>query len=103
MTSTGDNCCPVCRTVLWAPKDETIGQRVCPRCGAELWALVGSVGPMFFPRRPGESERGFLARLLGPLYNVSAEEMEGALRSVDDLDLVELVMEVEEALRSGHH
>jgi hypothetical protein len=57
---------------------------------------------MFLPRRPGESERGFLARLVGPLYNMSAEEMEVALRSADRLDLVEFVMEVEEALRSGH-
>src|SRR5438552_14855683 len=56
MTSAGDNHCPACRAALWAPEDETIGQRSCPRCGAELWALVGAGGPMFFLRRPGESE-----------------------------------------------
>jgi hypothetical protein len=56
---------------------------------------------MFFARRPGESERGFLAALAGPLHGMSAREMETVLASADFLDLVELVMELEEAIRSG--
>jgi hypothetical protein len=56
---------------------------------------------MFFPRRPGESERRFLACVTGPHYGLAAEEMEVGLRSADRLDLLELVIEVEEALRSG--
>jgi hypothetical protein len=52
---------------------------------------------MFFPRRPSESAADFLA----PLCDVSVEQMEAALKNMDDLDLVELVMEVEETLRSG--
>ena len=98
---TGVNHCPVCRAALWAPNSETIGRRDCPRCGAELWALAGSDGPMFFVRRSGESECRFLAALAGPLFGVSAEEMEVGLTSADHLDLVEFVLEVEEALRPG--
>ncbi|HJZ57062.1 MAG TPA: hypothetical protein VKE74_18980 [Gemmataceae bacterium] len=101
MAPAGDNRCPVCRAALWAPDSETIGRRDCPRCGAELWALVGSDGPMFFLRRPGESECCFLAALVGRLDGVSAEEMEVGLKTADRLDLVEIVMEVEEAIRSG--
>jgi hypothetical protein len=57
---------------------------------------------MFFPRRPGEPELRFLAGLLASLDDTPAEEVEAGLKSADRLDLVELVMEVEEALRPGH-
>jgi hypothetical protein len=100
MPIAGDNCCPVCRAVLWAPASETIGCKKCPRCGAELWVLMGSA-PMFFVRQPGQSRLGFLAGLVGALEGVSAAEMETRLQHLDSLDLVEVVVEVEEALRSG--
>jgi hypothetical protein len=57
---------------------------------------------MFFPRRPGEAKTRFLAGLLASLDDRPEEEMEAGLKSADELDLVELVMEVEEALRPGH-
>jgi hypothetical protein len=102
MALAGDNRCPVCRAALGAPDIETLGPKTCPRCGAELWALVGSGGPLFFPRRPGESELGFLASLAGPLCGTSAEQMEAVLRSADRLDMVEIILDVEDAMRSGH-
>ena len=49
MAAAGANHCPACRAALWAPRNESIGERSCPRCGAELWALVGAGDPMFFP------------------------------------------------------
>jgi hypothetical protein len=102
MTLAGDNRCPVCRAALWAPDTEAIGSKSCPRCGAELWVLVGSGAPVFFLRQPGQSKYGFLAALAGPVHGVPPDEMEALLKHADSLDLVELVMEIEEAMRSGH-
>ena len=101
MPGAGDSRCPVCRAALAAPGVEALGSKTCPRCGAELWVLVGSAGPLFFPRQPGQSSYGFLAALAGPLSNLPADEMEAALRGMDSLDLVELILEVEEALKSA--
>lgn len=95
--SAGYNHCPVCRAALWAPDDEPVGQQTCPRCSAALWVLVGAGAPMFFPRRPGESASDFLA----VLCDAPTEQMEVALRTADHLDLVELVVELEEAAKSG--
>ncbi len=95
------NRCSICRAALWVPDSEVIGQRSCPRCGAELWSLAGSEGTLFFVRRAGQSKLRFLAALLAPLEGLSVEELEVGLQSADRLDLVELVLEVEEALRSG--
>lgn len=100
MAFPGNKCCPVCQAALWAPNTEPVGWRTCPRCQADLWVLAGAGGPMFFPRRPGQSETNFLAALAAPLYGMSAEEVEAGLQSADSLDLVEVVMEIEEAIRS---
>jgi hypothetical protein len=56
---------------------------------------------MFFLQQPGQSEYGFLAALAAPLYGVPAEELETGLKHADSLDLVEVVLELEEAMRSG--
>ena len=97
MTLPGDNRCPLCRAALWAPDNEAIGSKSCPRCGAELWVLVASAGPVFYLRQTGQSKPAFLAALSG----ISADEMEKLLQGADSLDLVELVMEIEENLRSN--
>jgi hypothetical protein len=102
MALAGDNRCPVCGTALWAPDADTMGSRECPRCGAELWVFVGGKGPMFFVRQPGQSQQSFLAALAAPIYETSAEKMEDALKHADSLDLMEVVMDVEETLRSGY-
>src|SRR5438105_4724892 len=102
MTAVADNRCPVCRTAIWAPDAETIGCKKCPRCGAELWAVMGSDAPLFFLRQAGESKYRFLAALAGPLYGVSTDEMEVTLQHCDSLGLVEVILEVEEAMKSGH-
>jgi hypothetical protein len=91
----------VCRAALWAPASPPLGQRRCPRCGAELWVLVLSEGPTFFPRRPGESLSDLLTALAGPQLGLAAGEMEMPLKDADSLDVVEMLMEVEEAMRSG--
>src|SRR5438105_3425025 len=101
MTSFGDGRCPVCGAALWAPDSEAVGCKTCPRCGAELWALGGPDRQLFFRRRPGESRYAFLAGLTGPLFGSSPEQTEQTLRGADSLDLVEIVLEVEEAIRSG--
>jgi hypothetical protein len=62
---------------------------------------MGSDGPMFFMRRAGQTQLRFLATLAAPLYGASADEQEVGLRSADHLDLIELVTEIEEALRPG--
>jgi hypothetical protein len=92
--------CPVCGAALWASAREALGRRGCPRCGADLWVLGFSAGPVFLLRRPGESLADVLAALAGPRLGASAKEIEAAMRHADSLDLVELVLEVEEALRS---
>jgi hypothetical protein len=57
---------------------------------------------VFFPRRPGQPLADLLAALVGPRLGLSTEQLAEALEGADSLDLVELVMEVEEALRSQH-
>jgi hypothetical protein len=99
MTPPGDSRCPLCRAALRAPGVEAIGSKTCPRCGAELWVLVLSGSPAFYLRHPGQSKASFLAALAGPLYGLSAEEMEQTLKGADSLDLVELLMEIEDKLR----
>jgi hypothetical protein len=100
VTRLGDNRCPLCRAALWAPAPVAIDSKTCPRCGADLWVLEGREGPMFFVRRPGQSRYGFLAALLAPLHGLSTDEMEALLKGADSLDLVEMVLDVEDALRS---
>ena len=94
------NRCPLCGAALWAPASEPLGRKQCPRCGADLYVIVFSEGPGFFLARPGEALYDLLAGLAGRQFGVSADEMEAVLRGADSLDMVELVMEVEEALRS---
>jgi hypothetical protein len=91
--------CPACRTVLWAPESELVGERRCPRCGADLWVLLFSRGPVFFPCREGESLADLLIALGGPTPGAAANDVETALQGADDLDMVELLWELEEGLR----
>lgn len=94
--------CPVCRVALWAPASELIGRLRCPRCSADLWVLALSRGPVFFPGRPGESLADLLIAL-DPTVSSAAAELEAALRGADQLDVVEVLWEVEEALREHGH
>jgi hypothetical protein len=89
--------CPVCAAALWAPDPGPTGEGRCPRCGAELWALPLASGPTFFVRRPGQTFHEVLAAWASPRLGVPAEEIEWTLRSADSLDIVEFVMEVENA------
>jgi hypothetical protein len=97
----GENHCPVCRAALWADKAEAVGSRQCPRCGAELWVLVGTGDPLFFVRQPGQSPCRFLAGLAASLHKMSVERMEAILKGADRLDLVEVVVDLEDALKAG--
>jgi len=92
-------CCPACRAVLWAPDSELAGQQRCPRCDADLWVLLFSRGPMFFPRRPGESLGDLLIALGGPEMGACPGDVEALLSGADHLDVVELLWELEEGLR----
>ena len=97
----GDNRCPLCRAALWAPDDKVVATKKCPRCGADLWVLVVLDGPVFFLRQPGQTRIAFLAALTAPLLGKSEEEMTVVLEGADSLDIVELIMDIEDALRSG--
>jgi hypothetical protein len=91
----------VCRAALAAPGAGPLDQARCPRCDAELWVLAFSEGPAFFPRRPGETPSDLLAALVGTLPGEKPGELEEALRGADSLDMVELLAEVEQQVRSG--
>jgi hypothetical protein len=54
---------------------------------------------VFFPRRESESLTEVLIALGGPEVGRDASELEAALQGADHFDLVELLWEVEEALR----
>src|SRR5262245_17006363 len=84
--------CPVCAAALWAADSELVGRRDCPRCGAELWVLVFSRGPVFFPRRPGESLGDLLSALGAPGVGAGDGEFEAVLSGLDSLDIVELLL-----------
>jgi len=90
--------CHACRARLWAPASELLGKHRCPRCGADLWVLVFSRGPVFFPRREGESLAELLLALGGPQVGKDASELEAGLGGADHFDLVEVLWEVEESL-----
>src|SRR5262245_53208045 len=92
--------CPACRAALGVPTAELLGERRCPRCSADLWVVAFSRGPVFFPRRPGESVADLLADLGGAALGSSAGELEAALRGADPFDVAELLWEVEEALQA---
>jgi hypothetical protein len=92
--------CPACRAALAAPATELVGERRCPRCSADLWVVVFSHGPVFFPRRPGESLADLLVALGGPALGACASELEATMRGADHFDIVELLWEVEEGLRA---
>ncbi len=91
--------CPICRTALWAPTDDLIGEKRCPRCSAELWAVVLSRGPVFFPRRQGETPADLLTALTGPVFGIDANGIKAALQGADPFDMAEMLWEVEEASR----
>lgn len=92
--------CPACGAALSAPVEELLGERQCPRCSADLWVLSFSRGPVFFPRRPGESLAELLAALAGPALSIGASELPAFVQGADHFDLVEMLWEVEEALRA---
>jgi hypothetical protein len=92
-------CCPICRAVLWVPPSELLGEKQCPRCSAELWTIAFSRGPVFFPRRQGESLADLLAALAGQAIGADASEIQAALQGADESDVAEMLWEVEEALR----
>jgi hypothetical protein len=60
-----------------------------------------SRGPAFFPRRQGESLADLLVALGGPALGTCASELEAVLQGADPLDVVEILWEVEEALRES--
>ncbi len=92
--------CPACRAALATTAAELLGERRCPRCGADLWVLAFSRGPVFFPRRPGQSLAELLAALAGPELGAGASELEATMQGADHFDVVELLWEVEEVLRA---
>jgi hypothetical protein len=93
------NECPACGAALWAP-DNAWGEKQCPRCFAELWFVPFSGGRFFFVRRQGESLAEFLCTLVAPAMERTPAELEQVIRKSDSLELVELVMEIEEAMES---
>jgi hypothetical protein len=74
-----------------------MGSKKCPRCGADLWVFVGS---LFCVRQPGQTQQRFLAELVAPSYEMSVEQAELIIQGADSFDLVEIIMDVEEAMRS---
>jgi hypothetical protein len=65
--------------------------------------VVFSRGPVFFPRRPGESLAELLATLGGPDFGVGVSEIEAGLQGADHFDMVEMLGEVEDLLREQGH
>jgi hypothetical protein len=95
------NCCPFCRTSLWASASERWSRKRCPRCAAELWVVAFSDLAMFFVRQPGETSHEFLASLAAlvwPEDGFSDSDVKAALSSMDSLDLLEFIFEVEKAM-----
>jgi len=100
------NRCPFCHAALWVPDSQPLGSKRCPRCGADLWV----VGQWFFLRKSGQSLYDLLAELVGQQWldvagrPLSARDFERMLKNADSLDVVELVMELEESMKSddGH-
>lgn len=74
-----------------------MGSKKCPRCGAELWVFVGS---LFCVHQPGQTQQRFLAELTARIHNMTVEQMELIIKGADSLDLVEIIMDVDEAMAS---
>ncbi len=91
--------CPVCRTTLAMPTG-TYGETHCPRCSGQLWHLALTSGQTFFVRRSGESIYELMAGLADSRHGLTAKHLEAILRDADPLEVVELLTELEDALRS---
>src|SRR5947207_15316117 len=89
--------CPACRSTL-PPPASSYGQTQCPRCEAQLWHFVLPSGPAFFIGRAGESIYDFMAGLGD--HPLSAKDLEAILKGADPLDVIEILAELEGALRS---
>src|SRR5947208_10291664 len=93
------NHCPVCRATLPAPPSN-YGETHCPRCDSQLWHLGLPSGPAFFVRRAGERIYDLMASLADSRDGFTAEHLEAILSDADPLDVVELLTELEDSLRS---
>jgi hypothetical protein len=61
--------------------------------------LAFSRAPVFLPRRPQGPLADLLFALAGPALGACAADFEAVLQAADHFDVVELLWEVEEALR----
>jgi hypothetical protein len=95
--------CPVCRAALASLSSAPVAESRCPRCEAELWAVALSTAPVFFVRRPGESEAQFITALAGPALGATEHDIASFLRSADSLDMMEFWEELRIALGSFGH
>jgi hypothetical protein len=57
-------------------------------------------GPTFFVQRPGETIYDLLVELGRSRHGFTATELERTLRDADALDVVEFLLEIEDAARS---
>ena len=99
------NECPVCGAAVVIDPSQPSGDAPCPECGHLLWFTQTPAGSRVFEKEIVTSLADILERM-----GVSGKEFEDAVSSgdtwaaeigQDSLDIVELAMELEEALGVG--
>jgi acyl carrier protein len=100
-TPEGDpNHCPVCDKSICIEASRPPGDAPCPNCGTLLWFFETSAGMRFHELKAVAPLRDRILKIIGERLGLSKDQV--AKSFVDDLDVtsldvVELIMELEEA------
>jgi acyl carrier protein len=96
------NHCPVCDADLWIKPSQQSGDAPCPNCGHLLWFIPTSSGWHCYEAEVAAPVRKELIENLCALLGVNKEHVNESTSLVDEvvadsLDIVELMMDAEEA------
>jgi len=96
------NRCPVCGSQVRIEPSGPFGDAPCPDCGTLLWFVAVGSETRFF-ESTDKLDR-MLDRMIAERFGVCPDDVRGGRwrqLGIDSLDVVELIMELEEALDVG--
>ena len=96
------NRCPICNASIVLEPSLPTGDAPCPKCGTLLWFTLTSAGIRFYAPDVIASLRERVLLLMADNLGVRREQLAfdtpiHDLAGVDELDIIELAMEIEEA------
>lgn len=97
------NRCPLCRKDVVIEPSLLFGDATCPSCGQLLWFLSISGGARLYAHSQSDEVRQRVIKMIADQLDVDESKVTGEMSvlskelGADSLDMVELVMELEEA------